>query len=342
MNNCPLPQTLAQHVAIGHGGGGRMMHELLSGLILPVLGAKAGAAGDAAILELAGQRLAFTSDTFVVRPWRFPGGDIGKLAACGTINDLAMVGARPLWLSCSLVLEEGFALSDLQIALSSLKAEADAAGVAVVTGDTKVVERGHGDGIYINTAGIGVIEHGQICLPSSIREGDAILLSGDLGRHGIAVLGEREGLAFQSNIESDAACLHEPVLALFAAGIEVHALRDLTRGGLASGLNELAQAAGLDAELEGSAIAVGEVVKNACALLGLDPCHIANEGRFVAVVPQGDAERALDILRGHAVSAGAARIGAFIAGRGLVRCRNDYGVARVMQVPAGELLPRIC
>jgi hydrogenase expression/formation protein HypE len=279
----------------------------------------------------------------VVRPLFFPGGNIGDLAINGTVNDLAMCGARPLYLSAGFILEEGLAMETLRRVTDSMRGAAERAGVRLVTGDTKVVDQGHGDGIYINTAGIGVIEAPGEIGPQRVEPGDAVLVSGDLGAHGVAILSVREGLEFEAPIASDTAPLWEPVAALLAAGIEVHCLRDLTRGGLASALNEIAQARGLLISLEEAAIPVSEPVKGACEILGLDPLYVANEGRFVAFVPQSQAERALEALRSVPVSAGAVQVGSVLEEKtAAVVLRSRVGGRRVVDMLSGEQLPRIC
>jgi hydrogenase expression/formation protein HypE len=298
---------------------------------------------DGAALPASPHRLAFTADSSTVRPLFYPGGDIGTLAINGTVNDLAMCGARPLYLSASFVIEEGLPFETLRRVVSSMKHAAEVAGVRVVTGDTKVVDRGKGDGLYLSTSGVGTIEHDLPIGPASVRPGDAVILSGDIGRHGMAVMAIREGLAFEAPIESDCAPLAEPVLALLAAGAEVHCLRDATRGGLAAVLVEIAEAAGVRVHVEESAIPVDEPVRGACEVLGLDPLHVASEGRFVAFVPSGQADRVVALLRGQPVSARARRIGVVEAGTdGLVTMTSSVGTRRVIDLPSGDLLPRIC
>lgn len=329
---------------MAHGGGGRLMHELIDKVFLRTFGhTSADAAHDAAVLAATGARLAFTTDSYVVRPLVFPGGDIGSLAVHGTVNDLAMAGARPLALSAGFILEEGLSISVLQEIVGSMREAAEAAGVAIVTGDTKVVDRGKADGIFINTAGIGVVEHGLSIGPTSVREGDAVIVSGDLGRHGIAIMAVREGLSFETTIESDSAPLVQPVMDLLSSGIDVHCLRDLTRGGLASALNEIAAGSGLGIRIEESRIAVQEDVQGACELLGFDPLYVANEGRFVAFVPADQADRALELLRRHEVSASSTRIGT-VSGEGWPRVTllTRYGSSRIVDMLSGEQLPRIC
>jgi len=298
---------------------------------------------DGATLAVGGGRLAFTTDCFVITPLEFPGGDIGALAAIGTVNDLAMCGARPLYLSAGFILEEGLEIARLRRIAASMGQAAAAAGVLVVTGDTKVVERGKGDGIYITTAGVGLIPPGVTIGPQCVRPGDVVLLSGDVGRHGIAIMAAREGLGFETEIVSDLASLAPAVAALIAAGVTLHCLRDLTRGGLATALVELATAARVELRLDAAAVAVGEAVRGACEILGLDPWYVANEGRLVAFVPEPDAARALAVLRSHPGGAEAAvigRVGA-AAGRGRVLADTIGGV-RVLDLLSGEQLPRIC
>jgi len=341
---CPIPISQYPHVLMAHGGGGQLTNQLIERMFIPAFGNPAlGARHDGARLELGGLPLAFSTDSYVVRPLVFPGGDIGTLAVNGTVNDLAMCGARPRFVSAGFILEEGLPMDTLWRIVSSMRSAADAAGVMIVTGDTKVVDRGKGDGLYINTAGIGVIEHAHVIAPMSVRAGDVVLLSGDIGRHGMAVMAVREGLEFESIIESDCAPLAAPVLDLLDAGIAVHCLRDLTRGGLASALVEIAQASGLHIRLEEPAIPVREDVRGACELLGFDPLYVANEGRFVAFVPAADADRALRRLAGHPVSDGATPIGVVSeAPAGLVTLRTAIGTTRLVDMLTGEQLPRIC
>jgi hydrogenase expression/formation protein HypE len=343
---CPLSADDPETVVLAHGGGGRMMHRLLEEVIFPALGEAAPPPPrhDGAVLDLGGgRRLAFVTDAAVVRPRHFPGGDLGSLAVHGAINDLAMCGARPLALALALVLEEGLPLDELRDLLASAARAARAAGVSVVTGDTKVVGRGEADGIFLTVSGIGLVRHDQAISPGAIRPGDAILLSGDLGRHGIAVLAAREGFEFETAVESDSAPLHEPVLALLDAGIRIHCLRDLTRGGLAAALHELMRDAGLEAAIREPAIPVHPQVRAVCDLLGFDPLHLANEGRMIALVPEADADRACDILRGHPVSQNTVRIGQIRKGQAArVVLESALGTSRIVEMPAGELLPRIC
>jgi hydrogenase expression/formation protein HypE len=340
--SCPIPISQYPQILLAHGGGGKLMHQLIEKIF--------GAAfaneylderHDGAALTLNGARLAFTTDSYVVRPLFFPGGDIGKLAVYGTVNDLAMCGARPLFLSAGFILEEGLPMETLWKIVQSMRAAAQKAHVQIVTGDTKVVDKGKGDGVFINTAGIGIIEHDLAISPKSVRPGDLILLNGDVGRHGIAIMAVREGLSFESAIESDCAPLAEVVLKLIEAGIELHCLRDLTRGGLASALNEIAQTAQVHITIDESAVPVREDVQGACEILGLDPLYVANEGRFIAFVAPQDAERALEILR--TFSSEATLIGQVLAEpRGLVTLTSRIGAQRILDMLSGEQLPRIC
>lgn len=342
--NCPLPVNGDGRVQLAHGGGGKLMHALLEQFVLPAFGNPLlETRHDGAVLGINGARLAFTTDSYVVRPLFFPGGDIGTLAVNGTVNDLAMCGARPLYLSAGMILEEGLELETLRRVLASMRQAASAAGVQFVTGDTKVVDKGKGDGIFVNTAGIGVIGHGLTIAPSSVRPGDAVLLSGDIGRHGVAILAVREGLELETTVESDCAPLTGAVQALIESGVEVHCLRDLTRGGLATGLIEIAETASAHIEINESEIAVEENVQGACAIVGFDPLYLANEGRFVAFVPQAQAERALEVLQAQPVSAGAAQIGR-VEERpaGTVTLKSRIGTRRVLDMLTGEQLPRIC
>lgn len=343
-STCPLPIGQYPHAVMAHGGGGRLMQQLLEQLIRPALDNPwLAQRHDSAVLEVGGTRLAFTSDAHVVKPLFFPGGDIGKLAACGTLNDLAMSGAKPLFLSTALVIEEGLPFQSLQQVLASLNAAVRAAGAFVVTGDTKTVEKGKGDGLYIATSGVGLIEHSLSIGPGAIRPGDAILTSGDLGRHGVAILSARESLGFETTIESDCADLSGLVGELIAAGSEIHCLRDLTRGGLASAVLELARDAGMDMELEESAVPVAAEVRAACELLGYDPLYVANEGRMVLFVPDAQADAILALLHRHPLGSAAARIGTVRGpGKGRVSLRNAYGGQRILDLLSGEQLPRIC
>ena len=359
-----MPPVNGAAIELGHGGGGRLSQQLLQELILPAFGPADAVPHDAALLQEQSGRLAFTTDSYVVRPLEFPGGDIGRLAVCGSVNDLAMAGARPIALSLALILEEGLPMTTLERVIASIRTSAAECGVAVITGDTKVVERGKGDGLYINTSAVGRLEHTRTIHPTAVRPGDAVLVSGDLGRHGLAILTARNELGLRSTLPSDLAPLLQPVQELLEAGLELHCLRDLTRGGLASALHEIAGAARVRLELEEAAIPIAPAVQAACDLLGLDPLSMANEGRLTLLLPQGQAEAALAVLRRF--DAAAAQIGvarepeeASTAGRtpgamagdersliGLpkapVSLRNRLGVSRPLDPGRGEHLPRIC
>jgi len=342
--SCPLPLPADDRVVLAHGGGGKLTNQLIEKVFLPEFGNPAlEARHDGAVVTVGGARLAFTTDSYVVRPLIFPGGDIGDLAVNGTVNDLAMCGARPLYLSTGFILEEGLEMATLRRVVHSMREAARRAGVQLVTGDTKVVDKGKGDGIFINTAGIGLVEAGVDVNPARVEPGDAIVVSGELGAHGIAILSVREGLEFEAPVESDTAPLWEPVGALLAGGVEVHCLRDLTRGGLTSVLNEIAEAARLTLQVEEKLIPVREDVRAACEILGLDPLQVACEGRFAVFVPERDAARALEILRAHPVSAGAARIGqASPQSTARVLLQSAIGARRILDMSSGEQLPRIC
>jgi hydrogenase expression/formation protein HypE len=341
---CPLPIAQYPHVLMAHGGGGRLMHQLLEDVFgqafsNPILDTR----HDSAQFSVPAGKLAMTTDSYVVRPIIFPGGDIGSMAVHGTVNDLAMSGARPLYLSCAFIIEEGLPMETLWRIACSLGSAARNCGVSIVTGDTKVVDKGKGDGLFINTTGLGVLEHPQEILPRNVRPGDAILVSGDLGRHGMAIMAVREGLQFESAIESDSAPVSGVVLNMLRAGIEIHCLRDLTRGGLASALNEIAEAAGVRMAVEEKRIPVREEVHAACEMLGLDPLQVANEGRFAAFVAEKDALRALEILQSDAVSGNAAIIGRVDEkGAPLVSIKSTIGASRILDMPSGQQLPRIC
>src|SRR5260370_1320169 len=314
--SCPFPIQNYPNVLLAHGGGGKLMHQLIGKMFVPAFrNPLLESQHDASVFEIAGQRLALTTDSYVVRPLFFPGGDVGSLAVHGTINDLAMAGARPRYLSAGFIIEEGLPMETLWRVVSSMQQAAQKSQVQIITGDTKVVDKGKGDGLFINTAGIGVLEHSLVIAPQSVRPGDVILVNGDLGRHGMAIMSAREGLEFESAIESDSAPLAKAVLALLAAGLDVHCLRDCTRGGLTSVLNEIAESANLTLQAEEKLIPVREDVKAACEILGLDAFQVACEGRFAAFLPANQADRALEILQAQATGAGACRIGT-VTGQG--------------------------
>jgi hydrogenase expression/formation protein HypE len=342
--NCPIPLQQYPHVLMAHGGGGRLMHQLLENVFAKAFGnPMLDTRHDSAQFNVPAARLALTTDSYVVRPLFFPGGDIGSLAVHGTVNDLAMSGARPLYLSCAFILEEGLPMATLGRVVGSMRDAAQRCGVQIITGDTKVVDKGKGDGLFINTTGIGVLDHSLNIAPQNVQPGDALLVSGDLGRHGMAIMAVREGLQFESSIQSDSQPLHQVVLDLIKGGIEIHCLRDLTRGGLASALNEIAEAGGVRIAIEEKLIPVREDVHAACEMLGLDPLHVANEGRFVAFVAAPDAERARQIMRGHEAGTGSTIIGNVTERcEPLVVLRSRIGASRILDMPSGEQLPRIC
>jgi hydrogenase expression/formation protein HypE len=341
---CPVPLRDSPTIVMGHGGGGQLSAELVDHLFVPAFGGQPGAGNlDAAVLDLGGARVAFSTDTFVVRPLFFPGGSIGDLAVNGTVNDLAMRGALPSHLSCGFVLEEGTELTTVGRIAQDMGAAARAAGVAIVTGDTKVVDAGHGDQVYVNTAGVGLVPDGVDLRPERAAVGDVVIVSGPIGLHGIAIMSVREGLEFGTELRSDTAALAPLVVAMLAVTRDVHVLRDPTRGGLATSLNEIAAAAGVGVRLVETSIPVPAEVANACALLGLDPLYVANEGKLVAFVPREQADAVLAALRGHPLGTGAAVIGECVDEHpGLVVARTALGGTRVVDRPLGEQLPRIC
>ena len=331
-------------VQLAHGGGGRLMQQLIRDIFATAF-ERVGldTRHDAAVLELPNSRIACTTDSFVVDPLFFPGGDIGRLAVYGTVNDLAMRGARPYSLTAGFILEEGLPLRDLRRIAESMAEACRRCGISLVSGDTKVVERGHGHGVYINTSGIGVLEHDRQIGPDAIAAGDSLIVNGDLGRHGLAIMACREELALETTIESDCAPLHDSVLDLIDAGIEVHCLRDLTRGGLVSALVELSEAAGGEIALEQAVLPIVPQVAAACELLGFDPLAVANEGRFVAIVPPEQKLETLEIIRAsseafHPVVIGTVRS----LNRPLVTIRSPHGTERVIDMLTGDQLPRIC
>ena len=331
-------------VLLAHGGGGRLMSELIEDMIRPRLAnPHLDRMDDSAVLPGEGGRLAFTSDSFVVRPWRFPGGNIGDLAVVGTVNDLSMSGAVPRYLSLSLILEEGLAFADLELVLDSVRARADETGVQVVCGDTKVVERGRADGLYINTAGIGVLPEGVELGSACARPGDRVLLSGVVGLHGLAVMLARGEIALDTPLVSDVAPLNALVAAWLEAGVELRALRDLTRGGLAAALDDIAARSAASIELDEARFPVSAAQQSACELLGLDPLHIACEGRLAAIVASEHADRALELARGFEVASEAELVGEVREqGRYPLELITAIGTRRVVQVPAGDQMPRIC
>ena len=383
--SCPVPRVADDRIVLAHGGGGRLTHQLIEKIFMPAFSNDMlEERHDGAVLNVNGSRLAFTTDSFVVRPLIFPGGNIGDLAIYGTVNDLAMCGARPLYLSAGFILEEGLEMATLRTVVASMQQAAARANVKLVTGDTKVVDKGKGDGIFINTSGIGIIENfpglatsarpaphnqllttrreelekdgvphvspqlrdvgtGPVISPASVQPGDAVIVSGDLGRHGIAILSVREGLEFESPILSDCDNLWPAVEALLNAGIEIHCLRDLTRGGLATTLNEIAADRNVCISLEEKLIPVQETVQSACEILGLDPLYVANEGRFAVFVPAAEADAALAVMKKVEVSQGSVQVGKVEASPGrTVVLQSRIGGNRVVDMLSGEQLPRIC
>lgn len=354
--SCPAPLRDHDAIVMGHGGGGRLSAELIAHLFVPAfdgtpLAPALQQLGDSAVLDLAphlaqasaAPKLAFTTDSYVVRPRFFPGGNVGDLAVNGTVNDLAVSGAVPLALSVGMILEEGLPLDELGIITETMGRAARDAGVSIVTGDTKVVDRGHGDGLYVNTAGIGIVPAGVELGPHQVRPGDRVLVSGPIGAHGIAVLSVRDGLEFGSEIVTDSAPVTPLVTALRAAGVGIAMMRDPTRGGLAATLNEIATASGTGIEIAERSVPVADAVRAACGFLGLDPMQVANEGRLVAFVRPHDADRALDAVRAHPLGAGAALVGEVVAGHpGVVVAHTGIGGTRIVDLPHAEQLPRIC
>jgi len=342
---CPVPLRDTPFIVMGHGGGGAMSAELIEHLFLPAYGQAAAAElGDSAVISVGdGTRLAFSTDSFVVKPMFFPGGSIGDLAVNGTVNDLAMSGATPLFMSTAFILQEGTSVDELGRIAARMGAAAQAAGVRLVTGDTKVVDHGSGDGVYINTAGIGVIADGVNINAYRAQVGDAVLISGDIGVHGVAVMSCREGLEFGTAVESDTAPLHGLVAAMMATGTDLHVLRDPTRGGVSASLNEIARASGVGIELVEQDIPVPETVRDACGLLGLDPLQVANEGKLVAIVPGEAADLVLQAMRAHPLGRSSCRIGTCVPDHaGMVVAKTGMGGTRMVDLPIGEQLPRIC
>ncbi|MDH5315347.1 MAG: hydrogenase expression/formation protein HypE [Gemmatimonadota bacterium] len=342
---CPLPASASDRIQLGHGSGGKMAAALLRDRFLPHLdNAILGQLGDAAVLSLGGLELAMSTDTFVVSPLEFPGGNIGSLAVHGTLNDLAMMGARPAYLSAGFVLEEGLPFDVLDRVVRAMAGAARAAGVPLVTGDTKVVERGKADGLFINTTGIGALTPGFRPSPERAQAGDVVLVSGPIGRHGMTIMSVREGLGLETELESDSATLWPLVELLHqAVGDRVHVLRDPTRGGVASALNEIAASSRVGFVLEEGGLPVPPAVRSACEMLGLDPLYVANEGILTAILPEAAAAEALGVLRGHPLGVGATIIGRAVAEHpGLVTMRTFLGGTRVVDMLPGDQLPRIC
>lgn len=341
---CPLPLRETGRVILGHGGGGVLSEELIENLFLPAFGSAGTVARDSALLDVPGGRIAVTTDSYVVQPLFFPGGNIGDLAVNGTVNDLACSGAQPLGLTAGFILEEGLELEVLGAVAQTMGAAAAAAGVGIVTGDTKVVGRGGADQLFVNTAGVGVVPAGVEIAPDRARPGDHIIVSGDLGEHGVAIMSVREGIDFGTVVTTDSAPLHRLVAAMIAAGgNSVHALRDPTRGGLVAAVVEIARAAGVGVELDEARIPVPEAVASACSFLGLDPLQVANEGKIVAFVAPADSDAVLAAMRARPEGSHAAVIGRVVADHpGMAVGRTAFGTTRVIERELGEQLPRIC
>jgi len=341
---CPLPLRDYPNIVLGHGGGGKLSAELIENLFLPAFRNPAiECLGDSAVLRVPPGRLAFSTDSYVVRPLFFPGGSIGELAINGTVNDIAMSGAHPLYLSVAFILEEGLPMATLGQIVERMRIAAALAGVQVVTGDTKVVERGHGDGCFISTSGIGLVPEGREVGPARAKPGDAVIVSGTIGDHGMAVMSVREGLEFESVIQSDSAALSSLVEAIFAVSHDIHVLRDPTRGGLASSLNEIAAQSHVGIALIEDKLPVKADVQSACELLGMDPIYVANEGKLVAIVAPSSADAVLHAMRRHPLGTAAAVIGTVVAERpGMLTAKTKIGGTRVIPMQIGEQLPRIC
>ena len=341
---CPLPLQHDEQIVMGHGSGGRMAHDLIRKVFLPAFDNPALAAGDdGAVLERPAGRMVLSVDSHVVFPLFFPGGDIGHLAVCGTVNDVAVMGATPLYLTAGFILEEGLPLETLRRVVKSMKRAADEAGVQIVSGDTKVVERGKGDGLYVSTTGVGILPEGREISGRRAQAGDLVILSGPMGDHGIAVLAARGELGFETDVESDCAPLNGLIADLLAASPNLHVLRDPTRGGVATTLNEIARQSGVCITLNEAALPVRPQVAAACEMLGFDPLYIANEGRVLAVLPRDEADAALKAMRAAKYGAEAVVIGEVSAApQGRVLLKTAYGSTRVVDMLAGEMLPRIC
>lgn len=341
---CPIPLPAKDRILLGHGSGGKLSAELMRDIFLPAFRNPILAGmNDQAVVHLNGSRVAFTTDTFVVKPLFFRGGDIGSLSVHGTVNDLAMGGAQPLFLSVAFIIEEGLPMSTLSRVTASLGKAAEYAGVRVVTGDTKVVEKGSGDGLFINTTGLGLVPEGISISADQARPGDAVLLSGSIGEHGIAILAEREGIEFDTPVESDSAALHTLVADMLAVTKSIRCLRDPTRGGVSSALNEIAAQSRVGILLDEPAIPIREEVRGACEMLGLDPLYVANEGKLIAIVDPGHENNLLAAMRKHPLGRKAQRIGTITESNpGWVRMRTVLGTTRIVDMLTGDQLPRIC
>jgi hydrogenase expression/formation protein HypE len=342
--SCPVPLQDYPRIILGHGGGGKLSSELIEHIFLPAFENKRLAGlGDSTVFSVERGRLAFSTDSFVVQPLFFPGGSIGDLAVNGTVNDISMSGAKPLYLSAGFIIEEGFPVVQLKRIADDMGVAARKAGVAIITGDTKVVEKGHGDGCYINTAGVGVVPHDVEIAPVRAEPGDIVIVSGTLGDHGMAIMSVREGLEFEAAIESDSAALNEMVATMIATCHDIHVLRDPTRGGLAASLNEIAAASGCGISIEEDRLPVNPTVQSACEILGLDPLLVANEGKLICIVPAEAAPAILTAIKSSEHGVNAAVIGTVVAEHpGMVVAKTSIGASRVVTVPIGEQLPRIC
>ena len=344
LGSCPLPITDYKEIVLGHGGGGKLTQRLIEDMFLPQFrNPLLELLHDGAVISVNGARLAFTTDSYVVSPVFFPGGDIGRLAVNGTVNDLAMCGAQPLYLSAAFILEEGFPMQDLWRIVLSMKEAVSNAGVILVTGDTKVVDRGKCDKIFINTSGVGLIEPGVEINPVQAQIGDQIILSGPIAVHGMAIMSVREGLEFDTQIQSDTAPLNDLVLKMLQTSKQIHVLRDPTRGGVSSALNEIAKKAQVGISIVEEKIPISDEVKGACEILGLDPLYVANEGKLLAFVSPEDTDAVLAAMRNHPLGIDATGIGEVVSDHpGYVIMRTRIGGSRVVDMLSGEQLPRIC
>jgi len=343
---CQLPLRETKRIVMGHGGGGILSEELIENLFLPAFGSSGGVSRDSAVLNVFDGRIALTTDSYVVNPLFFPGGNIGDLAVNGTINDLACSGAQPLGLTAGFIIEEGLEMEVLGAVAQSMGAAADRAGVTIVTGDTKVVGKGSADGLFINTAGVGAVPEGVRIGPEQARPGDHIIVSGNIGEHGVAIMSVREGIDFGTTVMTDSTPLHRLVAAMLASVVDpnsIHALRDPTRGGLVAATVEIARSAGVGIELDEAKVPIPEAVASACGFLGLDPLQVANEGKLVAFVDPAHSEAVLAAMRARPEGAGAVIIGRAVAEHpGMVVARTPFGTTRIVERELGEQLPRIC
>ncbi|MDO8537349.1 MAG: hydrogenase expression/formation protein HypE [archaeon] len=343
--SCPIPLSNYPQILLAHGGGARLTNNLIEKMFKHSFNnSKLESQHDGAVFEIDGKKFAFSTDSFVINPIFFPGGDIGMLAVNGTVNDLAMCGAKPLYLSVGFIIEEGFQVESLWKIVQSMQQAAKEANVELVTGDTKVVDNGKGDGIFINTSGIGIIEHNVSIMPSNIEKDDVIIINGDVGRHGTSIMAVRQGLEFETKIESDCTSLSDIVKKLLDSGISIHCMRDLTRGGLATALVEIAEKSNKHIHILEQSIPVSEEVHGACEMLGLDPLYVANEGRFIAIVKQKDAQKALEIMKSHSNGKASQIIGKVDDNQqnGFVTMQSKIGANRIIDMLSGEQLPRIC